>query len=101
MTRVDNLPRHGRSRDILQHQSSFHTHTGTWHICTGCPSTPDETARNMRALTSRTKKKKKSESMSDQVNQHLATFIYLCSYGTYGNLSYILAFQNEGVIITS
>lgn len=77
MVRVDNLPRHGRSRDILQHQSSFHTHTGTWHICTGCPSTPDETARNMRALTSRTKKKKKSESMSDQVNQHLATFIYL------------------------
>lgn len=42
------LPGHGRSRDILRRQSSFHTRTGTWRIGTVCPSTPDETARRAR-----------------------------------------------------
>lgn len=39
----ETLPRRGRSRGTLQHQSSSHTRTGTWHIDTACPSTPDET----------------------------------------------------------
>lgn len=44
VTKAVNLPRHGRSTGTLQHQSSFRTHTGTWHICKECPSIPDETS---------------------------------------------------------
>lgn len=56
LTEAVNLPRHGRSRGTLLRRSSFHTHTGTWRICTACPSTPDETKGEM-----------KSELMSDLV----------------------------------
>lgn len=45
MTRTGDLPGHGRSTDIQQHQSSFHTHTGTLRIYKACPGTPDGTVR--------------------------------------------------------
>lgn len=45
MTRTGDLPGHGRNTDIQQHQSSFHTHTGTLRIYKGCPGTPDGTVR--------------------------------------------------------
>lgn len=45
LARTVDLPGHGRSRDIQQHQSSFHTRTGTWRICKVCPGTPDGTTR--------------------------------------------------------
>lgn len=49
---ADSLPRLGRSTGILQHQSSFHTHTGTWRIGTVCPDTPDETLGDNTKLQS-------------------------------------------------
>lgn len=45
-SRTVDLPEHGRSTDIQQHQSSSHTRTGIWHICKACPGTPDGTAKN-------------------------------------------------------
>lgn len=45
LARTGDLPGHGRSTDIQQHQSSFHTRTGTWRICKVCPGTPDGTGR--------------------------------------------------------
>lgn len=37
------LQARGKSRDTQRLQSSFHTHTGTWHSGKVYPNIPDET----------------------------------------------------------
>lgn len=57
MTGTGDLPGHERSTDIQQHQSSFHTHTGTLRICKACPGTLDGTAKKVQKVLSLLAKK--------------------------------------------